>query len=58
MIIQLKDGPLLIGVGRTLNEAVYEACDINRRLGDTPTDEPTMKRMIDEGLIKVREMPG
>jgi hypothetical protein len=56
MIYQLKDGPLVIGYGRSLNEAVYLACDTNRRLGDEPSDETTMKQMIDTGVIKVREI--
>jgi hypothetical protein len=57
MIVQLKDGPLVIGYGRNLDEAIHQACDINRRLGSEPHDEPTMKRMIDVGAIKIREIP-
>lgn len=57
MIYQLKDGPTLIGYGRSLDEAVKIACDINRRVGDEPTDEIIMKQMIDVGAIKVRELP-
>lgn len=57
MIVQLKDGPLVIGYGRDLDDAVRLACDINRRLGSDPTDPAEMKRMIDSGTIKVREMP-
>ena len=56
MIYQLRDGPQCIGFGRTLDEAVREACDINRRIGDSPTDEREMKALIDNGSIKVREM--
>lgn len=56
MIVQLKDGPLVIGYGRDLSEAVRLACDINHRLGSAPTDPAEMKRMIDSGIIKVREI--
>jgi hypothetical protein len=56
MIVQLKDGPLVIGYGKNLAMAIHIACDINRRVGDYPTDEHDMKRMIDVGAIKVREM--
>lgn len=56
MIYYLKDGPLTIGVGRSVDEAVREACAINLRLGSAPTDTADMKAMIDNGTIKVREM--
>jgi hypothetical protein len=56
MIYQLRDGPLCIGLGRTLDEAVQQACDINRRIGDSPTDQQEMKALIDNGSIKVREI--
>jgi len=55
-MIMLKDGPLTIGYGRDLAEAVTQACDINRRIGSTPCDEHEMKAMIDAGIIKVREV--
>lgn len=56
MIVQLKDGPLVIGFGRTLDAAVRFACDTNRRVGASPTDYHEMLALIDTGSIKVREM--
>lgn len=58
MIYMLKDGPMTIGYGRTVDEAVQQACAINRRLSlcTGPFDEKEMKAMIDNGSIKVREM--
>jgi hypothetical protein len=58
MIYQLKDGPLTIGFGRSLDEAIQFACSTNRQVGDTPTDPLEMKAMIDNGTIKVREIMG
>lgn len=55
MIVYLKDGPLMIGLGRNVDEAVRQACDINRRVGAMPCDVWEMKAMIDNGTIKVRE---
>lgn len=56
MIYYLKDNGQTIGYGRSVDEAVRIACDINRRVGDQPTDVVDMKAMIDNGTIKVREV--
>jgi hypothetical protein len=56
MIVQLRDGPLVIGFGRTIDEAVRIAVDINKRVGDEPTCPHELRRMIDCGSIKVREI--
>lgn len=58
MIVQLKDGPLVIGFGKNLDEAIRVACDINKRVGDQPTSQLEMLALIDAGVIKVREIEG
>jgi hypothetical protein len=55
MIYYLKDNGQTIGYGRSIDEAVHIACDINRRVGDMPTEPAMMKAMIDNGTIKVGE---
>jgi hypothetical protein len=57
MIVQLWDGPLVIGFGKSLDAAVRLACEINQRIGDAPTDRHEMLALIDTGSIKIRELP-
>lgn len=56
VIYMIRDGHITLGVGRTVDEAVREACRINIQLGLMPRDAYDMKRMIDVGVLKVREI--
>lgn len=57
MIFLIKDGNNITqGRGFSLNEAVAETCEINELIGEGPTNPEDVKKLIDVGALRVREI--